>query len=121
MSNTRRPTTARKITPKDEAKRRSDLDAMTMGIKVAGVEYWLYPADVNGLVEMRVRRETGLSLTEIMALAGPSMGVDILGYFMFASEIAAGRDADLEKILGSVSWAAEIDVLDDKAESVPQP
>lgn len=122
MSNTpaNRPSTARKRTPADERKREAELNE-DFTIEVDGTRYTLVPADITGLTEMKVRRETGMSVTELLEKIQAHPGMDLIGCFMYACEVAAGRDADLEKILGSVSYASEFDVVDGEGEPVPQP
>lgn len=115
-----RPSTARKRTPADEKKREAELNE-SFAIRVDDTEYKLVPADITGLAEMKVRRETGMSITELIQKLQANPGMDLIGCFMYACEIAAGREADLEKILGSVSWASEFDVVDSEGDPVPQP
>lgn len=129
MSNTpaNRPSTARKRTPADEKKREAELNE-DYTIEVDGTRYTLVPADVTGLLDMKVRRDTatllggkGLSVTEIIDAISESPGLDRIACFMYAAEVAAGRDADLEKILGSVSLNSEFEIVDGDGEPVPQP
>lgn len=120
MSNTQRPSTARKRTPADEKKREAELDR-DFTIRVDDTAYTLVPADITGLTEMKVRRETGMSVTELIDKLQSHPGMDLIGCFMYACEIAAGREANLEKILGSVSYASEFDVVDGEGNPVPQP
>jgi hypothetical protein len=120
VSNAQRPSTARKRTPKDEAAREAALDEQ-FTIRVDEVSYTLSPADITGLVEMRVRKETGMSVMEIITKMQVAPGMDLIGCFMYACEVGAGRDADLEKILGSVSMNSDFDVVDAEGDSLPQP
>lgn len=107
-------------TPKDEKVRQAELDE-SMTIKIDGEPYTLTPADITGLVEMKVRRETGMSVMEIIQTMQSSPGMDLVGCFMYACEVAAGRDADLEKILGSVSMGSDFEVVDGEGEVVELP
>lgn len=127
MSNAKRPT-LNKAANKSEKQRQAVLDA-SMTIVVAGERYTLTPADTTGLAELRIRRATGYSVIQILLKAqSEEMGIDIVGCFMYACEVNAGRDPDLEKILGSISWATDIDIVDadgnpvsGESEPVPQP
>lgn len=126
MSNTQRPSTARKRTPADEKKREAELD-QDYTIEVDGTKYTLVPSDITGLLDLKVRRGTdallgkGMSVIEIIDAISESPGLDRIACFMYAAEVAAGRDADLEKILGSVSATSDFDIVDGKGEPVPQP
>lgn len=127
VTNIPPPGLDRKRTPRDEKRREDALDE-SMTIRIDDEPYTLVPADITGLVEMRVRRETarilggrGMSVVEIMQEMQAHPGMDLIGCFMYACEIAAGRDADLEKILGSVSLGSDFDVVDGEGEQVPQP
>lgn len=122
MSNApaNRPSTARKRTPRDEAARKAALDD-SLTIEVDGERYTLMPADMTGLVEMKVRRETGMSVAEIMSKIQTAPGMDLIGCFMYACEVASGRDADLEKILASVNWGSDFDVVNSEGEVVELP
>lgn len=130
MSNApaNRPSTTRKRTPKDEAVREAKHD-QDFSIRVDDTCYTLVPSDINGLVEMKVRRETakvfggsGFSINEIISSCGSSsVGMDLISCFMYAAETAAGRDADLEQIMSSISWDSDFEVGDGKGEPVPQP
>lgn len=121
MSNTPRPK-LNKQASKAEKDRQAALDE-SMDVRIDGTVYSIVLADITGLVEMRIRRETGFSVMELITkMQGDSMGMDVLGCFMYACEVAAGRDANLEAILASVSWASEVDVVESaEAEPVPQP
>lgn len=121
MSNAQRPA-LNKAANKAEKQRQAALDE-SMTIEVDGERYTLVPADLTGLVEMKVRRETGMAVAEIMSKIQTSPGMDLIGCFMYACEIACGREADLEKILGSISWSSDFEVVDIDGEVVelPQP
>lgn len=121
MSNqpANRPSTTRKRTTKTEANRDKALDE-SFAIKVDDETYNLVPADITGLTELKIRRDTGFSVTEIISKMQSAPGMDVIGCFMYACEVAAGRDADLEGILGSISWASDFDVVDGEGVPVPQ-
>jgi len=120
MSNAKRPTLERKRTPRDEEKREAALNEH-LTIEVDGTRYTLVPADLTGLVEMKVRRDTGMSVAEVISKIQEAPGMDLIGCFMYACEVASGRDADLEKILGSISWGSDFDVVDGDGEPLPVP
>lgn len=121
MSNqpANRPSTTRKRTPKTE-KAREDALNEDFTIRIDDHSYTLVPADITGLIEMKVRRETGLSVMEIISKMQAAPGMDLIGMFMYACEVAAGRDANLEKILGSISFGSDFEVVDADGEPVPQ-
>lgn len=120
MSNARPPLNQK--ASKAEKERQKALDEH-MTIEVDGERYTIVPADITGLAEMKIRRDTGMPVMEIIQKMQTAPGMDLIGCFMYACEIASGRDADLEKILGSVSWGSDFDVVDADGEAVlvPQP
>lgn len=120
MSNAQRPNLARKSTPKTEKARKEALDE-DFSIRIDGTVYTIVPADLTGLLEMKVRRDTGMTVAEIVTKLQDSPGLDLLGAFMYSCELAAGRDADYEGILGSISYASDIEVVDSEGSPVPQP
>jgi hypothetical protein len=107
-------------TPKDEKAREAALDE-SFTIRIDDEVYTIDPADITGLLEMKVRRETGMSVTEIISKMQSAPGIDLIGCFMYACEVAAGREADLEKILGSVSMDSDFEVVDGDGEVVELP
>lgn len=120
MSNAQRPSLAKKHTPKSE-KAREDALNENFSLRVDDEVYTIVPADITGLAEMKIRRETGMSVMEIINKMQTAPGMDLIGCFMYACEISRGREADLEKILGSVSLASEFDVVDSNGEDVEVP
>lgn len=128
MSNAKRPN-LNKAASKSEKQRKAAHDA-AMTIRVGDEKYTLIPADITGLMELRIRQETGYSIAQILTKAmSIEMGIDIVGCFMFAVEVSRGLDPDLTEILGSLSWATDVDIEDadgnplkaDEGELDPQP
>lgn len=111
-----RPPLARKHTRTTIAKQDAQLD-QTVEVLIDGESYKLTPADLTGIHEMRIRKETGLSVSEILTKLQESPGIDLLGMFMFACAIAAGDNPDLMEILGGISYASEVEIAD--AEPAP--
>lgn len=114
-----RPSLQRKHTRSTEAKREALMDE-TFAIRVNDEVYSITPADLTGLVEFRIRRETGMSVEGIVTALSAEPGVDYLGMFMWACKVAAGEDVSLESVLASVSWAAEVDVIDNAEPASPE-
>jgi hypothetical protein len=115
MSNTQRPTLAKKHTTASESKRDKMLDD-SFGIRIDGIDYVLTPADLTGVQELRIRRETGYSVTTLIQELQTAPGVDLIAMFMWACSLSQGKSADLEQILGSVSYASDVEIMDE-----PQP
>ena len=77
MSNTRRPTTARKVTPKDKAKQQDALDSgVRFKLDEDGEWFYLRPADVTPILAREVRNVTGRSFMRLMALVIEDPDVD---------------------------------------------
>ena len=119
MSNTQRPTIAKKHTNSSEAKRKQELDE-SFGIRIDGVDYILTPADVTGLQEMRIRKESGYSVTSLIRELSIEPGVDHLGIFMWVCNLTQGKPADLEAILEGVSMASEVEIIDSAEPALPK-
>ena len=109
MSNTKRPSLDRKVTPKSEANRRNKHDEQRVSIRVDGVVYTVSPSDLTGRDEARIRRETGHSLSHLVDTLHTDPGVDVLGAFMWVALLQAGEDADYGEVLDSISYASEVE------------
>lgn len=131
MANTQRPTaskrpsTARKHTPRTEANRVAKLDD-SFGIKVEGVDYVLTPTDLTGVQEMQIRRETGYSVAGLIMTLQQAPGIDLIGMFMWAVELSQGKAKEpiggrLVEILESLSYATEVEVTGESEPDDPQP
>lgn len=112
MSNTQRPALAKKHTNSSEAKRKKELD-QSFGIRIDGEDYTLTPADLSGVQEMRIRRETGYSVTTLIQELEKAPGVDLIGIFMWVCNLSQGKAADLNEILEGISYASDVDVIGD--------
>lgn len=114
-----RPSLARKHTPRTEKARQEAVEEVH-ALRIDGEVYALRMADLTGLHELRLRRETGMSVEEVMSTLGSKPGLDVLGIFMWLCDLTAGGSSDLEQWLGSVSWASGIELVDSE-EAPPAP
>ena len=119
MSNTQRPTLAKKHTNSSEAKRKAAQDE-SFGICIDGVDYILTPSDVTGIQEMQIRRESGYSVTSLIREISLEPGVDHLGIFMWVCDLTQGKPADLIKSLESVSMASDVEIIEDSEPVAPK-
>ncbi|WP_332645108.1 hypothetical protein [Aeromicrobium sp.] len=115
MSNTQRPSLAKKQTPASEAKRKQELD-QSFAIRVDGVDYVLTPSELTGVQEMEIRRQTGYSVTTLIREITLNPGVDLIGIFKWACNLSQGKPADLLESLESVSYASDVDVIGEDVE-----
>lgn len=119
MSNTQRPSLAKKHTNASEAKRKAEQDE-SFGLRIDGEDYILTPADLNGLQEMRIRKETGYSVGTLLSEIQTAPGVDLLGIFMWVCNMSQGKADDLNAILEGISHASDVEVLDDAEPVSPE-
>lgn len=109
---------ARKQTKGAEARRREALAEKVYSLKIDGEVYTLDMGELNGLHELRLRRETGMSVEEVMSAIGTKPGLDVLGIYMWLCDLTAGGDSSLEDHLTGISWASEVESIE--AEPAPE-
>jgi len=119
MSNTQRPTIAKKHTNSSEAKRKKELDE-SFAIRVDGKDYVLTPSDLTGVHEMRIRRETGHTVTTLVRAISVTPGIDLVAMFMWACDLSQGKPADLMETLEGISYASEVEVLEETEPASPK-
>lgn len=107
-----RPTLARKHTKSTEANRKAAQAEQVYALRIDGEVYTLDLGELNGLHEMKLRRETGLSVEEVMSTIGTKPGLDVLGIFMWLCDLTAGGASSLEDHLTGISWASDVEAVD---------
>lgn len=116
-----RPSTTRKHTRASEDKRTTELDE-SFGVRIDGKDFVLTPADITGVQEMRIRRETGYSVATLLHALQTSPGVDLIGIFVWIVEWTGNHsDATLEEVLGRYSYGSDVDIVGDTNASEPPP
>lgn len=122
MSTTAQEANTRPRAPQDFKKKAAVREALdeTQEILIDGVPYKITPADLTGLVEMRIRKETGYSAAQIGEMLVAAPGADLVGMFMWACRIAKGDEVSLEEVLGSVSGASVVEVKDGAEPDPPE-
>jgi hypothetical protein len=99
VSNTKRPTTARKVTTKTEANRAAALDeGVKFQLETDGEWYVLRPADVTPEVAREVRRATGRSFMRLMQEIATDPDIDVLAEGVWAARRIKGEDVDLSEV-----------------------
>lgn len=112
MSNTRRPSTARKITPKDEAARKGALD-MGISLNVEGKVHTVRMGDLSSLDTMALRRATGMSFMGILNLPPEQFDIDIVAAIVWLSRRIKGeRLLDYESVAADIGYDSDIDFVD---------
>jgi hypothetical protein len=106
MSNTQRPTAARKHTRTTKAKREDELNA---GLKVIldGETYVVRQGDMTSRIERELRREYGGSFESLKRELGNDPGSDSIATFIWLARRVAGEHVTLDDV--EVSYA---DILD---------
>lgn len=110
MSNTKRPTTARKVTRTTKAARDDELNS---GLRITfdGVDYVIRQGDLTDRLERELRREYGGSWQAFRREFATDPGLDTIGTFIWLARRVAGEEIARDDV--SVSTA---DVLDDDFE-----
>lgn len=103
----RRP---KKSAERANKRKQAEMDAEAIGIRVDGVEYVLNRNDITGRAEADIRKQVGMSVTEIVDAMGRG-GLDYVCMFMWACKFLQGEDVDLDDLLDSVSAASDAEML----------
>lgn len=97
MSNTQRPSTARKVTGSSERKREEALDN-GLRISLDGESYEVRLGDVNSHVAKEFRNATGMGPLQFLNAAAFDMDVDYLAAFIFLARRIRGEQVRLEDV-----------------------
>lgn len=100
------------VTPKTEQRRKKEMDDARFSFKVNGDTYTVSPADLTGLQEAKIRATTGHAVPYLIQTVTTDPGLDIIGALMWISLMQQGLSDDYEKVLESISYASEIEVVD---------
>lgn len=99
MSNTKRPTAARKVTTKTEANRAAALDeGVRFKLDDGGEWYVLRPSDVTPEVAREVRRVTGRSFMRLMGDIAIDPDIDVLAEGVWAARRIKGEQVELSEV-----------------------
>lgn len=124
MTTTAQPKANTRPRPPQDFRKKAETDKIldqTVEIAIDGAVYKLTPADLTGLQEMRIRRETGMSVIEIIQGLQEHPGIDYLGMFMWACRLSAGEeDATLEASLKGISYGSEVVIKEDAVPDSPE-
>lgn len=118
-TGTQRPSIQRKHTRSTKAKQDAELDE-TFAIRVDGEVYKITPADLTGAQEFRIRQATGMSVTQVITNLQAAPGVDMLGVFMWIARTTAGEKVELMEVLESISYASDLDIVEDAEPDSPE-
>lgn len=107
MSNTR-PSTARKVTRKTEAKRDASLDE---GLKIAidGTEYEVRRGDLTALDSRELRRQVGMSFVAVIRECGTDPDIDLIAAVVWLARRVKG---EIHLTYNDVAAEMGYDVLD---------
>jgi len=113
-----RPSTARKVTPKTEAKRVEELDA-SISIRVDGTVYTVHPADITGLIEHKFRRQTEFPVMGLLSELSENSGIDSIAAFVFLAKLQAGIESTFLGELEAIDYRTSVE--DGDLEPAPAP
>lgn len=120
MSNTRRPTTARKHTPRSTSERKKAMDE-GLSIKFEGKTYTVRIGDLSAMDSAALRRETGLSFTGIMRSMTTDPDIDLIAAVVWlARRIDGEKLLAYEDVASEIGYDADIDLLDAEADEDPE-
>lgn len=102
MSNARKPTLNRKVTPKDEDKRREILD-QGFALTLDGETYTVRLGDITPQFAREIRLVTGRSFRALALLLEEDADVDVVADALWIAKRLAGEDVALEDV--SVDYA----------------
>lgn len=105
MSNTQRPSTARKVTRKTKDARQEALDS-GMKITIEGESYEVRMGDITPSIAREVRQEFGFGPQRFIATLASDPDVDLLAGFIWLARRIRGEYVDLDTVMGGVSYAS---------------
>lgn len=112
MSNTKRPTTARKHTRATEASRAAELE-QGCTIWVEGVAYTVRIGDLTSMDAANLRRETGMSFMGLMKALQTDADIDLVAALVWLRRRMDGEHLlTYQTVAESIGYDADIDVTD---------
>lgn len=97
MSNTQRPSTARKVTRTTEAKRESDLDN-GLRISIEGEPYEVRIGDITSTLARELRAKVGFGPMQLIRQCAIDPDVDLLSAFVWLARRIAGELVRFEDV-----------------------
>lgn len=115
MSNTQRPSIARKETRKTKESRQAALD---QGVKITLGDdiYEVRIGDVTPVIERRFRRAYGVPVLGLIDELTDAPGLDSIGALMWLSRLIGGEDVELDDFLVSYADLDELEIEESGAQ-----
>jgi hypothetical protein len=116
MSNSKRPSLQRKVTPRSEKARKEALDT---GVKLSvnGKSYTVRAGDLSALDTRALRRELGLSFMGLMDALEQDPDIDLLAGLVWLARRTDGEIAlTYDEVATELDYAADYDVVQAGAE-----
>lgn len=106
MSNTQRPSAARKVTRSSEENRQ---DALEQGVRITldGESYEVRLADVTPNLTRELRRQAGMSFNQLMREVVTDPDLDSLAGFVWMARRIAGEVVEIDDVI--VTYAQILD------------
>lgn len=104
-----RPSTARKTTPKTEAKRKQEIDGEAIAIRINGEVYTVNRQDISGLTDVQFRRHTGISVTGLIRQLYDDPSLDTFAGFIVLAKLLRGDTPNFEEELKKIGIGVEVD------------
>jgi hypothetical protein len=99
MSNAKRPSTARKVTPADEKKRHAELDnGVRLTLDEGKTWHTLRIGDVTPELAREIRSVTGRGFMSLVHLVGADPDLDVIQEAVWAARRIAGDDIELSDV-----------------------
>jgi hypothetical protein len=97
MSNTRRPTTARKVTRTSEANREDALD-QGLRITIDGEAHEVRVGDITSPLARELRAKIGFGPIQLIQLCGADPDVDLISAFVWLARRISGEMVRFEEV-----------------------
>jgi len=97
MSNTKRPSIARKVTPRSEAKREAVLDS-GLRITIEGENFDVRLGDVTPAMARELRANIGMGPLQLINATGISPDVDLLSAFVWLARRIRGEYVAFDQV-----------------------
>ncbi|HUF98855.1 MAG TPA: hypothetical protein VMM60_12070 [Ilumatobacter sp.] len=116
MSNTKRPSTTRKVTRKTEEKRD---EALSQGVSIAydGKVYTVRAGDLTGLDSAALRRECGYSFAGLLKALTKDPDIDLIAALVWLSRRTDGEKLlSYDEVAAEIGYDSDIEVVDTEPE-----
>lgn len=95
--------------PRPGAGRRAAADEVTLTVNLDGEAYVFRPNDTTAKMAGELRRECGMSVNKIMALAADDPDLDVIAAVVFLARRQRGEKVTYDEVASAITYGSELD------------